>query len=155
MLASELIRDSYQEIGKVASQQPITGDETATAIRYLNNLMYSKAHIIVDYTVVASASDEITTPDVFNMWMVKALAIKLSTQFGQLESYMALKEDESEAWQSVLIQLSRIPAPQLNGNVPYGSGNKMPGSYTGSYYTESDNGVLTEQNGTIVVEDDT
>ena len=155
MLASELIRDSYQEIGKVASQQPITGDETATAIRYLNNLMYSKAHIIVDYTVVTSASDEITTPDVFNMWMVKALAIKLSTQFGTLESYMPLKEDESEMWNSVLIQLSSIPAPQLNGNVPYGSGNRTPGNRTDRYYSESDSGVLTEQNGTIIVEDAT
>ena len=152
MIASELIRDAYQEIGNIAAQQPITGDETATAIRYLNNLMYSKAHIIVDYTVVTSASDEITTPDVFNMWLIKALAVKLSTQFGQLESYMALKEDASEAWQSVLIQLQRIPAPQLNGNVPYGSGNKMPGDRSRTYYEESDNGVLTEQNATIVVE---
>ena len=154
MLASELIRDAYQEIGKVAAQQSITGDETATAIRYLNNLMYSKAYIIVDYTVVESASDEITTPAVFNMWLIKALAIKLSTQFGQLESYLALKEDETEAWQSVLIQLQRIPAPQLNGNVPLGSGNKMPGNRTSNYYRESDNGVLTEQNATIIVEDD-
>jgi len=155
MLASELIRDSYQEIGKIASQQPITGDETATAIRYLNNLMYSKAYIITDYTTVTSGSDEITTPDVFNMWLVKALAVKLSTQFGTLESYMPLKEDESEAWGSVLIQLSRIPAPQLNGNVPYGSGNLTSGNDTDVFYPESDNGVLTEQNATIVVEDGT
>ena len=152
MLANELIRDAYQEIGKVAAEQPITGDETATAIRYLNNLIYSKAHIITDFTVVTAGSDEITTPDVFNQWLIKALAIKLSTQFGMLESYMPLKEDEKDSWQAVLIQLSRIPAPELNGNVPYGSGNKSPGSYTDRYYQESDNGVLTEQNGNIVVE---
>lgn len=155
MLASDLIRDAYQEIGKVAAQQPITGDDTATAIRYLNNLVYSKAHIITDYTVVSSGSDEITTPDVFNMWLIKALAIKLSTQYGTLESYGALKEDESEMWNSVLIQLSSIPAPQLNGNVPYGSGNKSPGGYSAQYYPETDNGVLTEQNATIIVEDGT
>ena len=154
MLANELIRDAYQEIGKVAAQQPITGDETMTAIRYLNNLMYSKAYIIQDYTVVVSASDEITTPDVFNMWLIKALAIKLSTQFGTLESYMPLKEDAKEAWQSVLIQLQSIPAPQLNGSTPYGSGNRGYGR-TDKFYRESDNGVLTEQGTTIIVEDDT
>lgn len=155
MLASDLIRDAYQEIGKVASQQPITGDDTATAIRYLNNLVYSKAHIITDYTVVDSGSDEITTPDVFNLWLIKALAIKLSPQYGTLEGYGPLKEDESEMWNSVLIQLSRIPAPQLNNNVPYGSGNKMPGSHTDRFYPEADNGVLSEQNATIIVEDGT
>ena len=152
MIASDLIRDAFQEIGKVASEQPITGDETATAIRYLNNLAYSKAHIITSYTVVSSGSDEITTPDPFNMWFVKSLALKLAPQFGQLESYLALKEDEKEAWQAVLIQNSRIPAPQLNANVPYGSGNKSPGNWTDRFYPESDNGVLTEQNDTIVVE---
>jgi len=154
MLANELIRDAYQEIGKVAAQQPITGDETMTAIRYLNNLMYSKSHIIQDYTVVTSGSDEITTPDVFNMWMIKALAIKLAPQFGQLESYMAIKEDATEAWNSVLIQLQSIPAPQPNGNTPYGSGNRKTGR-DAKYYRESDNGVLTEQGVGIAVEDAT
>lgn len=155
MIASELIRDAFQEIGKVASQQPITGDETATAIRYLNNLVYSKAHIITDYTAVTDGSDEITTSDTFNLWLVKALALKLAPQFGQLESYGFIKEDEKEAWMSVLITNSRIPAPQLNGNVPYGSGNKAPGCTTNTYYPETDNGVLTEQNAQIIVEDGT
>ena len=155
MLANELIRDAYQEIGKIAAEQPIAGDETNTAIRYLNNLIYSKAYLLTDYTVITSGSDPITTPDSFNMWLIKALAIKLSPQFGTLESYMPLKEDEKDAWCSVLIQLSRIEAPQINGNLPYGSGNRTPGNYTDRFYRESDNGVLTEQNGSIVVEDDT
>lgn len=155
MIASELIQDAFLEIGKVAAEQPITGDETATAIRYLNNLAYSKAHILTGYTVITAGSDELTTSDTFNMWFVKALAIKLAPQFGQLESYVPLKEDEKCAWQAVLIQNSRIPAPELNGNVPYGSGNRTSGGYTDRFYKESDSGVLTEQNAQIIVEDDT
>lgn len=152
MIASDLIQDAFLEIGKNAAEQPLIGAETATAIRYLNNLAYSKAHILTDYTVINSGSDELTTSDTFNMWFVKALAIKLAPQFGQLESYMMLKEDEKDAWQAVLIQNSRIPAPQLNGNVPYGSGNKTPGSNTDKFYPETDSGVLTEQNAQIIVE---
>lgn len=156
MIASDLIRDAYQEIGRVAAEQPIRGDETATAIRYLNNIAYSKSHIITNYTVIASGSDEISSDDSFNMWFIKALAIKLAPQFGQLESYLPLKEDEREAWQSVLIANSRIPAPQLNGNVPYGSGNRNnSGGWSDRFYRESDDGVLTEQNAQIIVEGDT
>jgi len=156
MIASDLIRDAYLEIGKSAAEQPITGDETLTAIRYLNNIAYSKAHIITDYTVIESASDEITSSDSFNLWFIKALAIKLAPQYGQLESYLPLKEDEKDAWQSVLIANSRIPAPQLNSNVPYGSGNRSSSNgYSDRFYKESDDGVLTEQNAQIIVEDDT
>ncbi len=156
MIASDLIRDAYQEIGKIATEQPISGNETATAIRYLNNLAYSKAHILTDYTVIASGSDEITCSDAFNMWFIKALAVKLAPQFGQLESYLPLKEDAKEAWQAVLIANSRIPAPEINGNLPYGSGNRNnSGGYTDRFYRESDSGVLTEQNAQVIVEDDT
>lgn len=155
MLASELIRDAYQEIGKVAAEQPISGDETATAIRYLNNIAYSKAHIITNFTVVTDAGDEITSSDAFNLWFVKALARKLAPQFGQLDSYQFLYDDEKEAWQSVLITNSRIPAPQVNGNTPYGSGNRTSGGYADRFYSETDNGVLTEQNSQVIVEDDT
>ena len=156
MIANELIRDAFQEIGKAAAEQSITGDMTNTAIRYLNNLMAAKDYIIVDYTTVTSGDTPITTPAYCWMWMIKALAIKLAPQFGQLESYVSLKEDEKELWMSVLIGMQNIPPPQLNGNVPLGSGNKCPGQgYLKKYYTESDDGILTETNQTIIAEDDT
>ena len=54
----------------------------------------------------------------------------------------------------MLIQLQSIPAPQLNGNTPYGSGNRRTGR-DAKYYRETDNGVLTEQGVGIAVEDAT
>lgn len=155
MKASELIRDAYQEIGKVAAEQSISGDMLDTAIRYLNNLAYSKDYILTGYTTVVDGDTEITTPAYTWLWLVKALAIKLAPQFGQLDSYTLLKSDESEAWSTVLISLQRIPAPQLNGNVPCGSGNRMPGSRDTQYYRESDDGLLTETNQDIIAEDET
>lgn len=155
MKASELIRDAYQEIGKAAAEQSISGDMLDTAIRYLNNLAYSKDYILTGYTTVTDGDTEITTPAYTWLWFIKALAIKLAPQFGQLESYSFLKADESDAWSTVLISLQRIPPPQLNGNVPYGSGNRMSGSRSRKFYPESDDGLLTETNQDIIAEDDT
>lgn len=155
MQALELIRDAYQEIGRQASEQEITGDMGQTAIRYLNRMMAAKSYYALSYTEIANTSDEITTPEYTWEWMVKNLAIKLAPQFGTLESYGALVEDADEAWSTVLIYLSRISPPQLNGNVPYGSGNKRPGNWSRKFYPETDNGVLTEGNAEIVVEDGT
>lgn len=155
MNASELIRDAYQEIGKSAAEQTIGGDMMQTAIRYLNNLMYAKDYLGLGYTEVTDGADAITTPAYSWEWMVKALAVRLAPQFGVQENYMQLKEDENQAWSTVLISLSRISPPTFTGNVPLGSGNKRPGTYTGRFYTEADNGLLTETNQDIVVEDDT
>lgn len=156
MNANELIRDALQDIGRVAAEQPITGDEGATAIRYLNNLMYSKVHLGLGYTVVTNGSDTITTPAYAWEWMIKALAVRLAAQFGQLESYGAIKQDEKNAYSIVLSSTGRLSPPQLSGNVPYGSGNRDTGDgYSKKFYTETDDGVLTETNQQIIVEDDT
>ena len=154
MTAEELIRQAFFEIGKKASQQPISGDDYNTAIIRLNALV-SSTPTIPNYTVVTSSSDEITCPDYCDRWLTKALALDLAPQYGQLESYAALKMDKEEAWIAISRSLVRIGAPQLNGNVPYGSGNRMPGNWSRKYYPETDNGILTEQNAQIVVEDDT
>ena len=72
----------------------------ATAIRYLNNLMYAKDHLGLGYTTITAASQEITTPAYSWLWMVKTLAIKLAPQFGQLDSYLVLKADEKDAFRT-------------------------------------------------------
>lgn len=154
MTAEELIRQAFFEIGKTASQQSISGDDYNTAILRLNALVHSTP-TIPNYTVIIDASDEITSPSYCDRWLIKALALDLAPQYGQLESYTALKEDKSEAWSAISRSLVRIGAPQLNGNVPYGSGNQMPGSRYKRYYTETDDGILTEQNAQIIVEDGT
>jgi hypothetical protein len=155
MIASELIRDAYQEIGKQASEQAITGDMGATAIRYLNRLMAAKSHLGLGFTEVAQASDIITTPEYTFEWMVKALAIRLIPQFGQLDSYLIVKNDEKEAYSSVLLGTQRISPPEFTSNVPFGSGNRDSSSYSKRFYSESDDGLLTETNQQIIVEDDT
>jgi hypothetical protein len=155
MNASELIRDSLQDIGLVAAENPIDGEETVSAIRYLNRLMAAKVHLGLGYTEVVSGGDDITTPEYSWEWMQKALAIRMAPRFGQLDSYAFLKADEKEAYSTVLLATQQIGPPQLSGNVPLGSGNGYLSNCSNSFYTETDDGVLSETNQQIVVEDDT
>lgn len=151
--ASTLIRDAYLDIGKGASQQSIKPHMTEAAITALNDLMYECIYSL-GYTEIVSASDEITTPAYTWRWMRKALAVDLAPEFGILESYALLERQKADAWAKVLLRVSAIPAPEIMDTVPMGSGNVEPGE-TWQYYEETDNGVLSEDNAIIIVEDAT
>lgn len=153
--AAEIIKQAYQEIQAVSANHAVPAEIYETGYKRLNFLIYSEP-TIPNFTTLTSSSDEITAPDYTLRWMIKALALDLSSQFGMLESYMILEKQKKEAYSVILRSLSRIGPPQLNGNVPFGSGNIRPGGrYTGRYYTETDNGVLTETNAEVIVEDAT
>lgn len=154
MTAAELIRKAFLDIGKNDANQPIQAEDYDDAIEALNELIDSEP-TIPGYTVVTSSSDEITCPSYCFRWLRKALALDLAPQYGQLESYMPLEMQKESAYSVILRSLSRIGPPQLNSNVPYGSGNRTPGNRCRKYYPESDNGILTESNAEIIVEDDT
>lgn len=127
---------------------------TNTAIRYLNRLMSSKSHLGMGYTDIVKGSDEITSPSYSWEWMVCALSIRLAPQFGRLDSYSALESDEQEAYSTVLLGAQKITPPQVSSNVPLGSGNKCPGdSRYSDFYTETDDGILSQENQIIVTED--
>jgi len=155
MKASTLIRNAFVRIGKTGASQSISGEDTETAISRLNNLMRSVSWIGMGHTEVTSATDDITTPEYSWEWMEMKLAIKLSPEYGQLESYVSLKEDIAEAWSPILASLNTIGPPQMHGNLPRGYGNRRMGDRCGRYYTETDNGVLSETNQAVIVEDDT
>ena len=153
MIASTLIKNAYVKIGKIARSEGVNAEDTSTAIDILNELMYSVDYMNLGYTEVTSGATEITTPAYAWKWMTNKLALELSSEFGALESYPAIDQQVSEGWGSILIAGPRLGPPQVSGNVPLGSGNRCPGDAL--YYTESDNGILTETNQQIIVEDGT
>jgi hypothetical protein len=152
--ATQLIKLALLDIGKADPNQTIKPEDYELAVETLNDLVLSEP-MIPNFTILTSSSDEITSPSYCNRWLRKALALDLSPQYGTLDSYMVLERQKSEAWEVILQSLNRIGAPQLNGNTPYGSGNKMPGSRWRTYYVETDDGILTEQSTEIIVEDGT
>lgn len=153
MKAQELFENAYFEIGRLAGEQPLQPNESQAAIRKINALMYEYSHLNLGYTEITSGGDDVTTPSWSWNWLTLRLSIALSAQFGRLESYDVVKAEEKDAYNTVLSSAIRIPPPQLNGNVPYGSGNRNSVWCQPKYYSESDDGILSEQNQTIVTED--
>lgn len=154
MKARELIDQAYFNIGKLASEQPVKPAEDLAAIRKLNNIMYSKADLGLGYTIVSTAGDDITTPNYSWRWMEYALSVDLHPQFGTQDiDFSLLKSLREEAYSDLLDAIVDIPPPELTGNVPLGSGNTGFNEYGPEFYTETDDGVLTEQNSIIVTED--
>lgn len=153
--AQEVMREAYFDIQAHGAGQDIPPDFYNTAVVRLNALITSEP-VIPNFTVITSSSDEMTSPDYCNRWIIKALALELSPQYGTLESYTVLEDQKKDAFSVILRSNSRIGPPTLSANIPYGSGNRRPGSrYSGHYYPEEDNGILTETNEEIIVEDDT
>lgn len=153
--AAEIIKQAYLEIQAQAASQTVPPDVYDIGYKRLNSLINSEP-TIPNFTNLTSSSDEITCPDYCELWIIKALALQLAPQFGMLESYEVLERQKKRAFGVILRSNSTIGPPQLNANVPYGSGNVRPGNRFGrKFYPETDNGVLTETNAEIIVESGT
>ena len=154
MKAEKLFKKAYFSISKNAANQPLTTDKSEAAVDALNDLMYEYADLGLGYTIITSDGDDITTPNWSWRWMRYLLALELAEEFGTLANYNTLEAKRREAYSSVLAATIDIPPPELTSNVPKGSGNTgFDDVWSRDYYTETDEGVLTEQNDIIVTED--
>lgn len=124
MKARELIQDAMMEIGAAAAEQPITGDEFRTAVRYANSMFASKKFLNLGYTPLRNASDVVTIPDYAEEWAVKALAVRLSPQFAPAETYGMLKDDERVAYHALLQNHQKIKPSRYPNTLPVGAGNE-------------------------------
>jgi len=155
--AGDLIKDSLTDLVVQASEQPLTSDETSTALRYLNRMMtrLDGVGVKLGYTKVNSLSDTLTVPDGALDGMRSMLALLLAPQFDVpitpelREAY----EDGEMALYSLGVTIGEQAYPS---RLPYGSGNE--GSYaleTDHFYPDQQNIIRTEDNQFIQAEDNT
>lgn len=149
MKAEDWIRDAYQTLGQLAAEQPVTADMTQTAIRYANRLMFSYDYLGLGYTVIDSASDDITIPPYAEEWAVLALAVRLSPQFGNFEGLTEIKMAAEVAYTNMLKHITLDVSQTPPNGLPMGSGNQDLSWNGGSvfYPGASDDLELTEDGG--------
>lgn len=152
MKAEDLIRDALQELGVQSAEQPISGDEMQTGIRYLNRLMNGVDYLGLGFTVVDSASDEITIPSYAQEWAVFKLATRLASQFPPTDQIQIITANEREAWTNLLSQHQVIPVMEYPDTLPIGSGNTCGGVYDPVFYPPNDADILTEDGDNILQE---
>lgn len=150
MKAEDWIRDALQELGQQAAEQPLTNDQIQTGIRYANRLMRAKAPLGLGYTVIDSASDEITIPPYAEEWAVKALAVRLASQFAAFDGLADLKEEMREAFKDVLRNQPIDISMSMPEGLPIGSGNQQ--FCTPAFYPADPDLELTETGDYVEVE---
>lgn len=152
MKASEWIRDSLQELGMLAAEQPVTPDQFQTGIRYANRLMASHENLGLGYTVIANANDEVTIPPYAEEWAVIALAVRLSPQFGPNETLGELKMNERVAYNQMLNHIPMDISCDYPSTLPVGSGNECASGDI-RFYPGEENNLATEQGDYLIAED--
>jgi len=155
MKAEELIRDALQELGRQAAEQPISGDDTATGIRYINRMFRGVDYLGLGFTVITSASQTVTIPAYAEEWAVFKLATRLASQYPPTDQIQIIAANERDAWSNLLNQHQELPVMQLPGTLPIGSGNECDSVLSTRFYPEDESSILTEDGDHILLESDT
>ena len=155
--AKEIIVDALEDILVQQEEAPIEADEARAAIRYLNDLMamWSAKGINLGYTVVSNLSDTITVPDGAKAGIKAALAIALDAKYGGKNISESLIKRAQAGYRAIQALSVRPGSMDFPSTLPRGAGNSQPGYTFDPFYTNSNEQVLSEGDGTIALEDDT
>lgn len=153
MKAEELIRDALQELGVQAAEQPITPDQIQTGIRYTNDMMEEYDYLNLGYSIIDSASDDITVPGFARTWMKKQLALHLAPQFTATSMVPMISQQASRALDNLLMQSLEIGEMSMPATLPVGSGNELWNDDGLTFYPEGPETIETEDGQNILTED--
>lgn len=152
MKAEDLIRDALQEIGRQAAEQPISGDDMATGIRYINRMFRGVDYLGLGFTVITSGSQTVTIPAYAEEWAVFKLATRLASQYPPTDQVQIIASNERDAWSNLLKQHQELPSMTMPCTMPVGSGNEGCGVYDNRFYPCDNDDILTEDGDHILQE---
>jgi len=154
--AGEVARDILQELVVQGAEADLVADELSTAIRYMNRYMtmLDATGISMGYTVVTTNQSPITIPAGAILPMIKCVAKQLATQF-DIPVSQQMHMDARDGYQALCQIAIEIPNQNYPSTLPIGSGNEWDGHDWRKFYPETDEGILDEQGGSILLEDNT
>ena len=156
--AGDIIKSALQEILVQASEAELEPDETQDALTYMNRFMDQIAAqgTALGYTQVTSPSDPITIPEGAINGLVFELAIRLAPQFGKAVS-IDLRQNAKDGRDAMRRIAVFVRSSVFPDTLPRGSGNEddFNGSTGRHFYPGNAGQILTEQNGPILLEDET
>jgi len=155
--AQSVVSDILQEILVQSSEQAIQAVDAQTCIRYMNRFMASLAArgVNLGYTKVTSLADDITIPEGAIEGLIYNVAVKLCSSYDvQPNQFLILNAREGLKAMNQL-GVARVES-SMPATLPIGSGNESESTYnTWHFYPDLQDTILTEQNGNILLEDDT
>ena len=157
--ASSVIKSALQEILVQASEAPIEPSEAQDTLTYMNRYMASLAArgVNLGYTKVTALNDPITIPDGAIEGLVFKVAERIAPQFDKQDvtSGMSFRQNAREALHA-MYSIAVQPQPaQYPGILPIGSGNEDDVQAGDHFYPDQTDKILTEQTGSIFLEEST
>ena len=155
--AASVVRDILQEILVQGSEQAIQAVDSETAIRYMNRFMSEIAAkgISLGYTSVTSLADPVTIADGAINGLIYNVAIRLLSSYDITPNAQlgANARDGMDAMRHLAVTISPTSFPCT---LPIGSGNEQENTFNNQhFYGCPADSILTEQNGNILLEDQT
>ena len=153
--AAVVVAQILNEITVRQSEAPIEADEAQDTIFTMNAYMASQDAngIHLGYTSVNDLADQITVPDGALMGIIANVAIMMAPTFGATISQGLVVKAKIglQAMRKLGVSVQDAFYPDT---LPIGSGNEW--SYTTNhFYRDRQDEILTEQNGSILLEQDT
>lgn len=152
--AESVITDILQEVFVQASEQPIEAVDFQFTARYMNRYMNELAVTIpLGYTEISKPDDSITIPAGAVNGLISNVALQILNSFDIEVGSTLFKRAEDSL--KVMRKLSRnLPSTRHPSTLPLGSGNEHSG-HGRRFYPSEESTILTEQNGNILIEDNT
>ena len=152
--AESVITDILQEILLQASEQSIEAVDFQFTVRYMNRYMSELAITNpLGYTNVSKPTDLITIPDGAINCLIFNVALRICNSFDITPSNF-LMENARTGLNAVRKIARNLTSTKFPSTLPIGSGNECNTGYSGEkFYRGVQDSILTEQNGSILLED--
>ena len=152
--AQVVVTDILQEILVQASEQPVESVDFQFVVRYMNRYMSQLSiKTPLGYTVVTDPTDLITIPDGAMECLIFNVALRVMNSFDIAAGPM-LAVNAKEALDTARKISRNLVSTKHPSTLPIGSGNECSFDST-HFYSGEETTILTEQNGSILLEDTT
>jgi len=137
------------------SESPLQPDEFQDGIDTMNDMLtqWDGAGLSLGYTIVTSLSDEVTVAPFALLAIKQNLAIQLAPEFGGNVDQILFTNAADSLKQLRQAVIKPIPS-RFPCTLPTGSGNDTGDDFSNRKFFHGceDNGILTEQDGNILLE---
>ena len=156
---TEVIHDALQEILVQADEQEYQPAEYQAGMRGLNDMVseWDLLGLPLGFTLLTNITDTVTVPAGLIGAVKTNLALRLAPQFNKDIPGALVKSAESGMQAVRNYSVVQLPT-RMPSTLPIGSGNEREtySNYsTRKFYPKPDEGVLTEDNGSILLESET
>jgi hypothetical protein len=152
--AQVVVTDILQEILVQASEQPVEAVNFHFVVRYMNRFMAELAVTTpLGYTVITGPTELVTIPDGAMNGLIFNVALLTTTSFDIPPGPFLVSNAEKGL--KAMRKISRnLVSAKHPSTLPIGSGNEYGSDYA-KFYSSEGTTILTEQNGSILLEDTT